>query len=289
MIHTSLSPQLAESLLSQISDADSILIGAGAGLSADAGYDYLESVEFQKRYPYLERIGVSCRYESIGFEWPTKSMEWAFYARQLEEDLFTTPPRPEPYLDLHELTRHAERWVFTSNADDLFMRLGFDPDRIWTVQGTFSNLQCLAPCCDEVWASKPYIERLLPCVDLGTGELKDASMVPVCPRCGGDMMLNVRGGNWFVEQPYESQRAAFQNWLTRAVEGRRLLIIEIGAGFNTPTVIRWPCELITARNANVRLIRINPHQPKLRFPVAERATIVALRAAEVLSPLAIRA
>ncbi len=103
------------------------------------------------------------------------------------------------------------------------------------------------------------------------------------------MMLNVRGGSWFVEQPYESQRVAFQDWLARAVQGGRLLVIEVGAGFNTPTVIRWPCEWITARNANARLIRINLHHPELRFPVAERATVVALSAADVLSALSARA
>lgn len=53
MIHTDLSPELIQTLVSRIRDAEYILIGAGAGLSADAGYDYLESAEFLKRYPYL--------------------------------------------------------------------------------------------------------------------------------------------------------------------------------------------------------------------------------------------
>ena len=285
MIHRELAPELIQTLASRIRDAEYILIGAGAGLSADAGHDYLESAEFLKRYPYLERVGVHCRYHSIGFEWPAKSMEWAFYARQLEQDLYGAPPHPEPYLHLRELTDHADRWVFTSNADDLFCRLGFDPARIWTAQGTFSNLQCLRPCCDEVWDSRPYVERLLQRVDLKTGDLTDASVVPSCPRCGGDMMLNVRGGSWFVEKPYERQCVAFQAWLRKAVEGQ-LLVIEIGAGFNTPSVIRWPCEAITARSHGAHLIRINPQHPKPRFPVGERATVVAMRASPVLSAVA---
>ena len=287
MIHRDLSPELIQTLVSQIRDAEYILVGAGAGLSADAGYDYLESAEFLRRYPYLERVGVHCRYHSIGFEWPTRSMEWAFYARHLEQDLYGAPPHPEPYVYLRELTDHADRWVFTSNADDLFCRLGFDPARIWTVQGTFSNLQCQRPCCADVWESRPYVERLLPCIDLNTGELIDHSVVPLCPRCGGDMMLNVRGGSWFVERPYEGQRSAFQGWLRKAVRGR-LLVIEIGAGFNTPSVIRWPCEAIAAKHHGVHLIRINPQHPKTRFPIGERATVVAMRASLVLSAVATR-
>jgi NAD-dependent SIR2 family protein deacetylase len=281
--HTEISPEAIGELAGLIRDAEFVLIGAGAGLSSDAGYDYLETVEFLKRYPYLKKVGVRCRYHSIGFEWPTKSMEWAFYARQLEEDLYAPPPHPEPYLQLKRLTDHADRWVFTSNADDLFSRTGFAPERIWTVQGTFANLQCQRPCCDEVWNSRPYVERLLPRVDLETGELVDRSVVPLCPRCGGDMMLNVRGGGWFVEKPYESQRAAFNTWL-RAAAGR-LVVIEIGAGFNTPSVIRWPCEVITARRPNAHLIRINPHHPKTQFQVCGRATSIAMCAGPVLSAL----
>ena len=101
------------------------------------------------------------------------------------------------------------------------------------------------------------------------------------------MMLNVRGGFWFVERPYEGQRAAFQGWLRKAIGGR-LLVIEIGAGFNTPSVIRWPCEAITVRHHGAHLIRINPQHPKPQFQVGERATVVAMPASLVLSAVATR-
>ena len=284
MIHRDLSPDLIRNLARLIDEADHILIGAGAGLSTDAGYDYTERVQFLKRYPYLKAIGVHCRYLSIGFHWPKKSMEWAFYARHLEEDLYSPPPNPAPYLQLKELTGRADRWVFTSNADDLFPRLGFSPERLWTVQGTFANLQCLRPCCEEVWESGPHIERLLPLVDLNTGDLTDPAAVPLCPHCGGDMMLNVRGGAWFVEKPYEGQRTAFQQWLRKTAAGR-LVVIEIGAGFNTPSVIRWPCETIVARHRNAHLIRVNPEYPETELPLDGRSTCIAARAAPLLSLL----
>lgn len=284
MIHSDLSPALARDLARLIGEAEYILIGAGAGLSADAGYDYTESVQFLKRYPYLKAIGIHCSYLSIGYRWPRKSMEWAFYARQLEEDLYSPPPNPSPYFQLKALTEHADRWVFTSNADDLFARLGFSPGRLWTVQGTFAHLQCLRPCCEEVWESRPYVERLLPRVDLSTGDLTDPTAVPRCPYCGSDMMLNVRGGDWFVEKPYEGQRAAFREWLRNAATGR-LVVIEIGAGFNTPSVIRWPCEAIVAKHPNAHLIRINLHHPKTQVSLGGRTTSIAMRAAEVISAL----
>jgi NAD-dependent SIR2 family protein deacetylase len=285
MTHRSLSPALIEHVSLLIAEADFILIGAGAGMSADAGIDFVESEDFLRRYPYFRAMGLLTAGHSIGFPWPTKSMEWAFYARHLQEVLFTPPPRPEPYVQLKTITQHADRWVLTSNADDLFPRMGFEPDRLWTRQGTYSRVQCLKPCCEEVWDSAPHVERLLPKVDLVTGELVDRSAVPRCPRCAGHMMLNVRGGRWFVERPYEPQQQAFLEWLGRTKAGR-LVIIEVGAGFNTPSVVRWPCESIAAHHQNAHLIRINPHHPETQHPMNGRATCVATGAAKVLRLLA---
>jgi len=38
-------------------------------------------------------------------------------------------------------------------------------------------------------------------------------------------------------------------------------IIEIGVGFNTPSVLRWPMDQLVSQFKNVRLIRINLHAP----------------------------
>jgi NAD-dependent SIR2 family protein deacetylase len=261
--------------------ADLILIGAGAGMSVDAGYDYNEREQFLKSYPYLEKIGVHCRYHSIGFPWPSKTIQWAFYARHLQDVLYTPPPNPAPYTELDALTAHADRWVLTSNADNLFARMGFDAERLWTRQGTYSHLQCLRPCTQEVWDAKPYMEAILPKIDMRTGELTDASLVPVCPRCGGDVFLNVRGGAWFVEAPYAAQEERFHRWLQSTTRGR-LVLLDIGTGFSTPSVVRWPMESIAASHPDAHLIRVNPDHPEVDARLRGKATSVALSAEKFL-------
>jgi NAD-dependent SIR2 family protein deacetylase len=265
--------------------AEFILVCAGAGLSADAGVDFGESKNFLKRYPYLREIGVYSAAHSIGFQWPTKSMEWAFYARHVEEVLLTPPANPNPYLQLDGITRHANRWVLTSNADDLFTRMGFDAERIWTRQGTYAHVQCLRPCSDQVWETKPIVERLLSQVDDRTGELADPAARPICPRCGGEMMLNVRGGSWFVEAPYHSQEERFQSWL-RGIGSKRLVVIDVGSGFNTPTVVRWAAEAIVSRLPNAHLIRINLHHPDCYLPLDGRYISIQARGADAIGMLA---
>jgi len=281
MIVDEIDQDIVRQVARQIAEADFILVGAGAGMSADAGFDYHESVEFLRRYPYLREIGVHCRYDSIGFKWPTKTMQWAFYARHLQDILYTPPPNPKPYLDLDSLTAHADRWVITSNADNLFLRMGFNADRIWTRQGTYANLQCLTPCVEKVWDARPAMEQILPHIDSRTGELPTEDLVPICPYCKGDVFLNVRGGTWFVEKPFEVQQQKFQRWLGGVSKGR-LLAIEIGSGFSTPSVIRWPMEAIVASHPNAHLIRINPLHASVPKTISKRSTCLAISGASFL-------
>jgi NAD-dependent SIR2 family protein deacetylase len=196
-------------------------------------------------------------------------MQWAFYARHLDDVLYTPPPNPSPYLQLDALTKHADRWVLTSNADNLFVRTGFDPQHIWTRQGTYAHLQCLQPCTDTVWETKPYIDRILPHINLSTGELDDPSLVPQCPRCGGEAFLNVHGGPWFVEKPYEGQREGFTRWLGSAAD-KNLVLLDIGTGLSTPDVVRWPMEQLAANHPNAYLIRINEQYPEAHRPLDGR-------------------
>ena len=55
--------------------------------------------------------------------------------------------------------------------------------------------------------------------------------------------MNVRADEYFIEAPYEAQADRFGTWVRDAL-GARLLVIEVGADFNTPSVIRWRLERI---------------------------------------------
>jgi hypothetical protein len=99
------------------------------------------------------------------------------------------------------------------------------------------------------------------------------------------MMLNVRGGSWFVEAPYHSQKKWFQSWL-RSIGSRRLVVIDVGSGFNTPTVVRWAAETIVLRLQDAHLIRINLHHPDCHLPLDGRYTSIQARGMDALSMLA---
>jgi len=135
--------------------------------------------------------------------------------------------------------------------------------RFLSTQGDYSVLQCFKPCSREtVYDARPFIERGLRHVDPQTMEVP-SKYIPKCPRCGGPMFFCVRGGDWFIETAFDEQRRRYHDFIHRAIHRKNELftIIEIGVGFNTPGVLRWPMDQLVSDCQNVRLIRINMHAP----------------------------
>lgn len=247
-----------------IEQADAILICAGAGMSVKEGeMVYTNPEDFAAHYPFLPKWGYRTGYEAMGLFADTSvpiTVKWAFWAKHLDNMRWRFEPN-DGYHGLRQLVDTKDHFVLTSNVDGCFERAGFDPRRIYTPQGEWTYLQCMKPCRDDsVFEARPYLDQLLPSISKDGYIPKE--MVPKCPRCGGDMFGNVRGGSWFLHHTkYDSQSKALRQWMEQQV-GRQVVVIEVGAGFNTPMVTRWPVESFV-REIKGKLIRINPSDPEL--------------------------
>ncbi len=263
-----------------LDDADRILIGAGAGLSADAGVDYTDEADFAAKFPALVRRGLRAAYQMIGNSSLPPEVFWGYWLLHVNEVRFGDGRRPV-YWHLFDLARAKDCFVLTSNVDALFVRNGFNPDQVCSIQGDFAFLQCLTPCSNQLWPSEPLLKQLLPEIDPQTQALHDPRLVPVCPRCGGEIFFNVRGGHWFVEEPWRQRFGELSRWV-RSASNDRLLVLDIGSGFNTPSVVRWPMERTAEAIPTARFVRINRHDPELHVDLGSRALTVAGGALEVL-------
>jgi NAD-dependent SIR2 family protein deacetylase len=154
-------------------------------------------------------------------------------------------------MKLLKLLSGKDFFVVTSNCDRQFLRTGFPAERLFEAQGSYDRLRCSAGCTTETWDVKPFIDRLLPLIDPETFMITDESAIPSCPRCGAPLFAAVR-----QYDEYKAERRRYIDWVEASV-GRKLCIIEIGVGFNTPAVIRWPFERLTLAHGNARLFRIN--------------------------------
>ncbi|MFB6878307.1 NAD-dependent protein deacetylase of SIR2 family [Streptomyces sp. NPDC056323] len=272
----------AATLRGRLAEADRVLITAGAGLSAAAGYDYGDEDRFRELFPALHGLGLRSRY-LVGVPLPPELL-WGYWAVHIGDIRFSPAPNPL-YQRLRALVGEKDHWVMTSNVDGLFARNGFAPERIFTPQGDYGRYQCAAPCTPAVWDSEPLVAQLLAAYDPGTGAVTDPGALPRCPNCGGAVEINVRVGPEFIDAPYRPAHRGLQDWLATAPSGTPLLVLEFGAGFNTPGVIRWPGEQLIRRFPGARLVRVNPTHPETPADLGDRALPVPVDAERLLDAL----
>ena len=250
--------------------AETLLIGAGAGLSAAAGYDFTSKERFARDYPGMLQYGFSQKIQMMANFSVGENLLWGYYLQNVAETRFDDQTSHPVYTELRQLSKLVNDWfVITTNVDALFERNGFSVEKIYTPQGDYGVGQCRTPCTNATWSSKPWIDTLLPQVNRATQMLDDA-LLPHCPNCGGKVFFNVRCAHWFVDTPWEQGRMAWQEWQRNTIRSR-VVAIDIGSGFNTPMWVRWPLEEITTRNPKNTLIRLNRDQPEVPKEIEDQS------------------
>lgn len=214
-------------------------------------------------------MGFSARYQLIGQPLPDR-LFWGYWATHVQDIRLGMEPNPL-YQSLRALAGDRRHGVLTSNVDALFARNGFTTDALYTPQGDYALYQCLTPCTRQVWDSRPILRRILEDYDPRTGTTSEEA-VPKCPNCGGKVNLNVYAGSWYINDHFQPGLQALNRFLSDTVEaGESLTILEIGAGFNTPAVVRWPVEELVRQIPSARLVRINPENPGVPDEIGDRA------------------
>jgi NAD-dependent SIR2 family protein deacetylase len=267
-----------------LNDAEALWIGAGAGLSAAAGFDFTDKAAFARDYPGMLQYGFTSKLDMMANFSVPRELLWGYYLQHVKEIRFARGTN-KTYQHLLAIAQCLGNYfVITTNADGLFERNNFAPERLFTPQGDYKLAQCLTPCTQHTWSVETLIEQYLPLVDKATQKLPPGGD-PKCPYCGGPTFLNVRGGGWFVEEPWVEGARRYENWLA-VNKTKRLVVLDIGSGFNTPMWVRWPAERITRANPAARLLRLNLHHPEAPHDIADRSLCFAEPADKVLAELA---
>lgn len=268
-----------------IADADQILLAAGAGLTAAAGFDYSDTADFAASFPAMAARGFTARYQLIGQPLP-EAVLWGYWAEHVHQVRFG-PTRNETYARLRALVGDIPHAVWTSNVDAFFTRSGFDQQLTYTMQGDYGRYQCLTPCTRDTWPSYDIVQRARAATDPATGEITDDAAIARCPNCAGPVFLNVHAGAWYIGDHFRPAGERVAEWIADAHStSSRLVVVEIGAGFNTPSVVRWPMEAVAIANPDARLIRVNLDHPEVPANLADRAATYRGDIAELISQLA---
>lgn len=227
--------------------ADGLLITAGAGMGIDSGLpDFRGPGGFWSVYPALGRARIDFTEIANPAAFTQDPRQaWGFYGHRL--DLYR---RTEPHAGFHLLRDIGAAlpqgaFVFTSNVDGQFQKVGFAARQICEIHGSIHHLQCLAGCSNTIWPARDFI----PVVDSETCRL--VNELPHCPKCGGLARPNIlMFGDWnWLEHRTAGQQEALQQWLSSVDQ---LVCIEIGAGTHIPTV------RLFSERCGGKLIRLNP-------------------------------
>ena len=258
-----------QKLKQAIDEAETIVIGAGAGLSTSAGFIY-SGERFEK---YFSDFGKKCGYEDMyagGFyPYETPEEKWAFWSRNIFVNRYMDAPKPV-YDHLLELVKNKDYFVITTNVDHCFQKAGFDKERLFYTQGDYGLFQCSEPCTPVTYDNEEMVRSMILSQGWEIAENNElvlpegrtlamtipSDLVPKCPNCGKPLTMNLRSDDTFVEDEGWDRAAQRYNQFLRARNGK-VLFLELGVGYNTPSIIKYPFWQMTANNPDAIYACIN--------------------------------
>ena len=269
-----------------IREADYVLIGAGAGMSTAAGAEYggkffeENFAEFQKIYgkgPYMRDM-----YSAGFYPFPDQESKWGYWSHQAllaGIDLDVTPL----HKTLLDALKGKKLFLLSTNADRQFEKAGLSAEQVFATQRTYDRIQCKRGCHPKTYDATELFRRMERARQNGKipGEL-----VPKCPVCGGDMEMNLRVDDCFVEdENWHAAEECFSRFLSECIDGKTVLL-ELGVGFNTPTIIRFPFEKLTRQHGNLSLVRLSRSKAMVPASLGKRAVGINADMAQSITDLA---
>lgn len=230
------SSEQAKRLSEAISKAEALVIGAGAGLSASAGFTYTGERFHRYFQDFIDRYGFSDMY-SGGF-YPFASLEehWAYWSRYILINRYMDAPRPV-YQTLFDRIKEKDYFVLTTNVDHCFQKAGFDKQRLFYTQGDYGLFQCSEPCHQKTYDNEAVIRQM---AEQQKDRKVPSSLLPYCPVCGKPMSMNLRADDTFVEEEGWHRAAGRYTEFLNSHRDTKTLFLELGTGMNTPGIIKFP-------------------------------------------------
>lgn len=277
--------------------ADAIVIGAGAGLSTSAGFVY-SGERFEKYFSDFEKKYRFKDMYSGGFH-PYGTLEeyWGYWSRYIYINRYMDAPKPV-YRKLYELVKEKDYFVLTTNVDHCFQKAGFDKHRLFYTQGDYGLFQCSKPCHEETYDNEETVRNMV--LSQGyrimDGELVKPEgvevkrtvpeeLVPYCPHCGRPMSMNLRADSTFLEDEGWHRAAERYEQFLRRHKNLKIVFLELGVGYNTPGIIKYPFWQMTARNPKATYVCINRGQAVCPGEIEKQSICIDGDIGEILTQL----
>lgn len=270
-----------ELLKKEIQTADAIVIGAGAGLSTAAGFTY-SGERFEQFFSDFEKkYGFHDMYSGGFFPFESPEEMWAYWSRFIWCNRYMDIDNGT-YKTLFELMKDKNYFVITTNVDHQFQKAGFDKQRLFYTQGDYGLFQCPEPCHDATYDNEEIVKDML---EFQQDMKIPAELIPKCPKCGKPMTMNLRSDDKFVEDEGWHAAAERYNDFLQTHRGKHILFLELGVGYNTPVIIKYPFWEMTADNPKAVYACLNFGEAAVPDGLAQQSIIINGDIRQVLSEI----
>lgn len=274
-----------------LDSAECVVVGAGAGLSASAGFSY-SGERFKKYFSDFEAKYHFHDMYSGGFaDFSSLEENWAYWSRFIYINRYLDAPFPV-YEKLFELVRGKDYFIITTNVDHCFQKAGFDKKCLFYTQGDYGLFQCCVPCHKKTYDNEEIVKKMLISQGFGFKDSENrkdgeiifpenplkmeipSELVPHCPVCGKPMSMNLRCDGTFVEDDgwHEAARR-YQDFLEKH-KNARTLFLELGVGENTPGIIKYPFWNLVHQNKNAFYASLNMEKEEIPIELKARSVLI---------------
>lgn len=281
-----------------IDEADTVVIGAGAGLSTAAGFTY-SGKRFREFFSdFSEKYGFQDMYSGGFYPYETLEEYWTYWSRYIYINRYMNPS-VSVYDKLYNLVKDKDYFVLTTNVDHCFQRTGFDKKRMFYTQGDYGLLQCSKPCHMSTYDNEALVRQMVEAqgyvieID-GALTLSDdvtpqmsvpTELIPYCPKCGAPMSMNLRADDTFVEDEGWHQAAERYADFLRTRSNQKVLFLELGVGSNTPGIIKYPFWQMVQENSKAVYACLNFGEAYAPKEIASRSILIDGDINEILAKL----
>ena len=253
-----------------LTSEESIVIGAGAGLSTSAGFTY-SGERFNKYFfDFAGEYGISDMYSGGFYPFPDAETRWGWWARLIHFNRCVDAPKPV-YKELLSLVKDKDYFVITTNVDHQFQKAGFDKKKLFYIQGDYGLFQSVNPEIRKTYNNEEWVMKAIK----AEGFVKDENgiftvpksgkismaipteLIPTCPDDGSAMTTNLRVDYSFVEDDGWHKANEAYNEFIRSHKDAKTLYLELGVGANTPVIIKYPFWQFVKSNENAAYACIN--------------------------------
>ena len=257
-------------LADALRDADAVVIGGGAGLSTSAGFAY-SGERFERWFhDFGEKYGFTDMYSGGFYPFPAEEEFWAYWSRYIHINRYMDAPKPV-YETLLELVKDKDYFVLTTNVDHCFQKAGFDKKRLFYTQGDYGLFQCSEPCRQETWDNAEIIREMM---EKQSNMRIPSELIPRCPNCGKPVAMNLRSDDSFAEdEGWHIAAGRYQEFLRRH-ENCAVLFWELGVGYNTPAIIKYPFWRMTYENPKAVYACVNYGEAIAPKEIADRSICI---------------